>query len=136
MRSHPLPCLLPSVFSQLTMAFGIRNVPDRLKALKEFRRILAAPAPADVEPAEVELSEDPGAGGLSSLSPPSSSSVLAILELQNPETGWLASASRTFIKYVLLCFRTFLVYVRVVLLGLSWPGKKNTPAGCAGCAGV
>lgn len=82
------------------MAFGIRNVPDRLKALKEFRRILAAPAvPEETEPAAERLSGDTAVGGGSS-SP--TSSVLAILELQNPESGLLASASRTFIKCVRL----------------------------------
>eukprot|EP00903_Cladosiphon_okamuranus_P020915 g19207.t1 len=83
---------------KVTMAFGIRNVPDRLKALKEFRRILAAPSPAqaETEQAAEGLGGDAAVGGGA---PSQTSSVLAILELQNPESGLLASASRAFIKY-------------------------------------
>lgn len=97
------PALLPSPRStQLTMAFGIRNVPDRLKALKEFSRILARPAPSTgTEPASAGgLSGGAGVAGEEGTGPSASSSasVVAILELQNPESGLLASASRTFIK--------------------------------------
>ncbi|CAM9225519.1 unnamed protein product [Scytosiphon promiscuus] len=86
---------------KLTMAFGIRNVPDRLEALREFRRIMATPAP---EPLSTEpLSTAEGGlterGGAAEAEAAKSSSVVAILELQDPETGLLASASRAFIKY-------------------------------------
>ncbi|CAM9486623.1 unnamed protein product [Ectocarpus fasciculatus] len=77
---------------KLTMAFGIRNVPDRPKALREIRRIMAAPAPDSG--AQGATGEADGAGGRAS-----SSSVVAILELQDPESGLLATASRAFIKY-------------------------------------
>eukprot|EP00752_Nemacystus_decipiens_P009755 g8712.t1 len=83
---------------KLTMAFGIRNVPDRLKALREFSRIMAKPTEA--VPAVEGANGDGGEEGVGGSSLPSrSSSVVAILELQNPESGLLASASRTFIKY-------------------------------------
>ncbi|CBN73982.1 Ubiquinone/menaquinone biosynthesis methyltransferase ubiE, putative [Ectocarpus siliculosus] len=77
---------------KLTMAFGIRNVPDRSKALEEIRRIMATPA---LDAGAQGATEDAGgAGGHAS-----SSSVVAILELQDPESGLLASATRAFIKY-------------------------------------
>lgn len=73
------------------MAFGIRNVPDRSKALREIRRIMATPA---LDVGAQGATED--AGGAGGQEP--SSSVVAILELQDPESGLLASASRAFIK--------------------------------------
>ncbi|CAM9809382.1 unnamed protein product [Pylaiella littoralis] len=86
---------------KLTMAFGIRNVPDRLKALKEFRRIMATPSLA-TEPESAEQAEGGGGDGRSSSASSSTpaSSVVAILELQDPESGLLASASRAFIRYM------------------------------------
>ncbi|CAM9383295.1 unnamed protein product [Hapterophycus canaliculatus] len=88
---------------KLTMSFGIRNVPDRLKALREFRRIMATPTltePPTIEPrSEVEgAAKERGGAGDSDVAM-GSSSVVAIMELQDPETGLLASASRAFIKY-------------------------------------
>ena len=87
------------------MAFGIRNVPDRLKALREFSRILAKPT--ESAPAAEGLSGNVGVGRAeerTGVSSSSISSVVAILELQNPESGLLASASRAFIKWVTFAF--------------------------------
>ncbi len=135
----PLPLFVAATpLLQITMAFGIRNVPDRLKALKEFRRILATPSqpagsssePSESGPAggngDAETGENAKAmaeaGG-------ASSSVLAILELQDPESGLLAAASRAFIKCVrspslqssLMCF----CYVSV-LSAFSWIVLKHS----------
>ncbi|MBI5515649.1 MAG: bifunctional demethylmenaquinone methyltransferase/2-methoxy-6-polyprenyl-1,4-benzoquinol methylase UbiE [Deltaproteobacteria bacterium] len=60
----------PGTFDGATMAFGIRNVPDRPKALRELHRVLR-----------------PGAR-------------VAILELSEPRTGLLASLARFHIHTV------------------------------------
>lgn len=80
------------------MAFGIRNVPDRLKALREFRRIMAKPSPPTASGVAEEAGGKGEKEGSSLSSSPSASSVVAILELQDPELGFVASASRAFIK--------------------------------------
>lgn len=96
------------------MAFGIRNVPDRFKALREFRRIMAVDEQAALASpptaGESCVSSNEGDGGDESESSCSAeltgkeagvsggSSVVAILELQNPESGILAFASRAFIR--------------------------------------
>ncbi len=60
-------------FSKITMSFGIRNVPDRLKALKEMRRIIKS----------------------------SPSSRLAIMEFSAPKEGTMTgTAAKYFVRYV------------------------------------
>lgn len=87
------------------MAFGIRNVPDRLKALKEIRRIIAAPQPRPVatpddtgEHSTSDRQEEKGASGGGARAGSGEGSVVAILELQDPESGILSSMARMFIK--------------------------------------
>jgi demethylmenaquinone methyltransferase/2-methoxy-6-polyprenyl-1,4-benzoquinol methylase len=57
-------------YDAMTMAFGIRNVPDRAKALEEMRRVLRP-------------------GGR-----------LAILELSEPRTGLMAMLARVHVRHV------------------------------------
>jgi demethylmenaquinone methyltransferase/2-methoxy-6-polyprenyl-1,4-benzoquinol methylase len=60
-------------FTKITMSFGIRNVPDRLKALKEMRRVMAA---AD-------------------------SSRLAIMEFSAPpEHSFIGKAAQFFVRHI------------------------------------
>lgn len=81
------------------MAFGIRNVPDRSKALREFRRIMATDSPST----EGKTKGDPDTDGDNE----KGSSVVAILELQNPESGVVAAVSRAFIRCALEEWCTF-----------------------------
>lgn len=95
------------------MAFGIRNVPDRRKALREIRRVLSVAQPTSAAasrgkrrrgarpsrrasgdgPGDGEVSEGggTGAGG-------ERRSVVAILEVQDPESGLLMYAARAFVR--------------------------------------
>ena len=57
-------------FCGATMAFGIRNVPDRLQALRELKRVVAPGGP------------------------------VAILELAEPSSGWLAPFARFHMHHV------------------------------------
>ncbi|CAM9369867.1 unnamed protein product, partial [Phaeothamnion confervicola] len=59
---------------QVAISFGIRNVPDRPKALREIRRVTDAS--------------------------PSSDSVVAVMDLHVPSSGVLAGAAAFFIRYV------------------------------------
>lgn len=86
------------------MAFGIRNVPNRLKALKEFRRIMVsyqegiAEDNQEVPAAGAVIGEEDGAQDHGERDRRGVGSIVAILELQNPESGFLAFASRGFVK--------------------------------------
>lgn len=83
------------------MAFGIRNVPDRLAVLKEIKRVLAS---SRAESVPASPGDEHATGGESSVATggrraaAARSSVVAILELQDPESGILAFASRAFVK--------------------------------------
>ena len=60
-------------FTKITMSFGIRNVPDRMKALREMRRVIS-------------LGED---------------SRLAIMEFSAPqEESYIGQAARLFVRYL------------------------------------
>jgi len=63
-----------NTFDKVCISFGIRNVPDRSKALREMRRVIRSD---------------------------SKSSILAILEFSQPNTGFLASIANTFINYII-----------------------------------
>jgi demethylmenaquinone methyltransferase/2-methoxy-6-polyprenyl-1,4-benzoquinol methylase len=71
--AQAMPQFQDGEFDKITMSFGIRNVPDRLKALKEMRRVIAA---AD-------------------------SSRLAIMEFSAPPVGTiLGNVARWFVRHV------------------------------------
>eukprot|EP00468_Gymnochlora_sp_CCMP2014_P013632 CAMPEP_0167748968 /NCGR_PEP_ID=MMETSP0110_2-20121227/5135_1 /TAXON_ID=629695 /ORGANISM="Gymnochlora sp., Strain CCMP2014" /LENGTH=266 /DNA_ID=CAMNT_0007634047 /DNA_START=2252 /DNA_END=3052 /DNA_ORIENTATION=- len=63
---------MTSSYDKISMAFGIRNIPDRMAALKEIRRVIK----------------------------PEMSSRLAILEFGEPEGGIIQAAARVFIHNV------------------------------------
>lgn len=71
--AQAMPEFSPGQFSKITMSFGIRNVPDRLKALKEMRRVISE----------------------------KSNSRLAIMEFSapSPDTVWGYTA-KLFVRYV------------------------------------
>jgi demethylmenaquinone methyltransferase/2-methoxy-6-polyprenyl-1,4-benzoquinol methylase len=71
--AQAMPQFETGSFTKITMSFGIRNVPDRMKALKEMRRVMA---------------ESP-------------SSRLAIMEFSPPEEStMLGRAAKLFVRYV------------------------------------
>jgi demethylmenaquinone methyltransferase/2-methoxy-6-polyprenyl-1,4-benzoquinol methylase len=60
-------------FDKITMSFGIRNVPDRLKALKEMRRVISS----------------------------NDASRLAIMEFAAPmESSFMGKAAKLFVRYI------------------------------------
>ena len=71
--AQTMPEFKDAEFTKITMSFGIRNVPDRLKALKEMRRVIS----------------------------PSADSRLAIMEFSAPEEGsYLGQVARLFVRYL------------------------------------
>ena len=71
--AQAMPQFTSGRFDKITMSFGIRNVPDRLKALKEMRRVIA----------------------------PKDSSRLAIMEFSAPpEQSVLGKAAKLFVRHV------------------------------------
>ncbi|CAM9912078.1 unnamed protein product [Choristocarpus tenellus] len=77
---------------KLTMSFGIRNVPDRPKALREIRRVMATHDTPSGNSRNPPAGAGTGGGGTIE------GSVVAILELQEPQTGFIAQLAKGFIK--------------------------------------
>jgi len=69
-------------YSKITMSFGIRNIPDRKKALKELKRVLK-PKSSDKNPS------------------------LYIMEFVSPQKGFLAPVAQFFIAYFVPLLGTF-----------------------------
>ena len=71
--AQAMPEFKDGQFTKITMSFGIRNVPDRLKALKEMRRVITD----------------------------SPASRLAIMEFSAPQEGtYLGQAAKLFVRYL------------------------------------
>lgn len=71
--AQSMPEFKDGTFDKITMSFGIRNIPDRLKALREMRRVIV----------------------------PKSSSRLAIMEFASPSSGTIAGrAAQVFVRYL------------------------------------
>ena len=71
--AQSMPEFKDGQFTKITMSFGIRNVPDRLKALKEMRRVISA----------------------------TPESRLAIMEFSAPDqNSYLGQLARLFVRYV------------------------------------
>lgn len=71
--AQSMPEFKDGTFDKITMSFGIRNVPDRLKALREMRRVIV----------------------------PKSSSRLAIMEFSSPSSSTIAGrAAQVFVRYL------------------------------------
>lgn len=67
----------PNSFTKITMSFGIRNVPNRTKGLKEIKRVLKPDG------------------------------IVAIMEFVTPRKGALAPVARFFIQYIIPLIGSF-----------------------------